>query len=135
MEATLIARSPPPSRPPKIGTAIQRSDRTNQQKLEILATSLPPLFACCRRNLPQPPAKRARITARTLNQELTSRDTTTVFPHVQNLGPYRLRTATSDHGGIGARPDSADITLCGSYVTAIQYLHAAELLHAALLQR
>ncbi|KMQ90016.1 hypothetical protein RF55_10282 [Lasius niger] len=49
----------PPFRPPKVGTVIQRSDRINRRKIEILATPPPPLAACRRRrSTPQTPPPR-----------------------------------------------------------------------------
>ncbi|XP_070158072.1 WAS/WASL-interacting protein family member 1-like [Polyergus mexicanus] len=64
LEAPPTSRPPPPKRPPKVGTAIQRSDKTNQRKLAMLATPPPPLSACRRRchavTPMRTPAKRPR---------------------------------------------------------------------------
>ncbi|XP_029673761.1 WAS/WASL-interacting protein family member 1-like [Formica exsecta] len=126
LEVPPISRPPPPRRPPKVGTAIQRSDRTNQRKLAMLATPPPALTACHRRRTtPAPmrsPAKRPRSPPGQdpVPEERTTGETPPAPPHARNPGPDRARAGTSDHGGTRAGTSSADHVFSGTRVPAIQ---------------
>ncbi|XP_029677164.1 early nodulin-11-like [Formica exsecta] len=125
LEAPPIFRPPPPRRPPKVGTAIQRSDRTNQRKLAMLATPLPPLTACHRRRTTpapmRPPAKRPRSPPGQdpAPEERATGETPPAPPMPRNPGPDRSRGATADHGGTRAGTSSADPAFRGTRVPAI----------------
>ncbi|XP_070171107.1 WAS/WASL-interacting protein family member 3-like [Polyergus mexicanus] len=137
-EAPPITRPPPPKRPPKVGTAIQRSDRTNQRKLAMLATPPPPLSACrrrCHAGVPmRTTAKRPRSPSGQEQPEerATGETPPAPPPHARNPGPDGPRAATADHGGVRAGTSSADPAFRGPRVPAIQSPHTARALDLAV---
>lgn len=125
LEARPIVRPPPPKRPQKVGTAIQRSDRTTQRKLAMLATPPPPLTACIRRQTTprpmRPSAKRPRSPPGQdpAPEDRATGETPPAPPMPRNPGPDRARAATADHGGIRAGIYSADPAFRGTRISAV----------------